>query len=85
MHEMNENASKIFNPVLQKTILLVDDDEFQDEYRIYEPIIANQILMDSPVEEIRKVAETHESIDLEDMRILDNLWSPALRSSMPRK
>jgi len=37
---------------------LVDEDEFQDEYRIYEPVIANQILMDSPVEEIKKVAES---------------------------
>jgi hypothetical protein len=32
--------------------LLVDDDEFQDEYSIYEPVIENQILMESPVAEI---------------------------------
>jgi hypothetical protein len=36
--------------------LLVDEDEFQDEYRIYEPVIAHQILMESPVAEISKVA-----------------------------
>jgi PleD family two-component response regulator len=33
MHEMNENASEIFSFVLQKTILLVDDDE--DEHEIF--------------------------------------------------
>src|SRR6516225_246137 len=33
MHEMNENASEIVNYVLQKTILLVDDDE--DEHDIF--------------------------------------------------
>jgi hypothetical protein len=41
-----------------KEFLLVDEDEFQDEYNIYEPVIANQILMESPVEEIGKVAES---------------------------
>jgi hypothetical protein len=35
---------------------LVDEDEFQDEYRIYEPVIAHQVLMESPVNEIHKVA-----------------------------
>ena len=39
-----------------KEFLLVDEDEFQDEHRIYEPVIANQSLMDSDVSEIRKVA-----------------------------
>jgi hypothetical protein len=40
-----------------KEFLLVDEDEFQDEYNIYEPVIAHQVLMESPVEEIGKVAE----------------------------
>jgi len=35
---------------------LVDEDEFQDEHRIYEPVIANQLLVDSSYEEIAKVA-----------------------------
>ncbi|MFC6102913.1 hypothetical protein [Olivibacter domesticus] len=39
-----------------KEFLLVDEDEFQDEYRIYEPMIANQILIDSDYQEIQKVA-----------------------------
>lgn len=40
-----------------KEFLLVDEDEFQDEHNIYEPIIENQILIESPVEEIARVAE----------------------------
>jgi hypothetical protein len=40
-----------------KEFLLVDEDEFQDEYRIYEPVIAHQVLMESAVAEISKVAE----------------------------
>jgi len=39
-----------------KEFLLVDEDEFQDEYRIYEPVIAHQVLMESPVDEISKIA-----------------------------
>ena len=41
-----------------KEFLLVDDDEFQDEYSIYEPVIENQLLMESPVTEIAKVAKS---------------------------
>ena len=39
-----------------KEFLLVDEDEFQDEHRIYEPVIENQILIESPVAEISRVA-----------------------------
>lgn len=39
-----------------KEFLLVDEDEFQDEHRIYEPVIANQLLIDSSYGEIAKVA-----------------------------
>jgi hypothetical protein len=38
-----------------KEFLLVDEDEFQDEHRIYEPVIANQLLLDSSYGEIAKV------------------------------
>lgn len=41
-----------------KDFLLVDEDEFQDEYRIYEPIIENQALIDSNYSEIARVAAT---------------------------
>lgn len=39
-----------------KEFLLVDEDEFQDEHRIYEPMIANQILVESSYKEISRVA-----------------------------
>jgi len=40
-----------------KEFLLVEEDEFQDEHRIYEPFIENQLLVDSNFDEIQKVAE----------------------------
>lgn len=39
-----------------KEFLLVEEDEFQDEHRIYEPFISNQILVDSNYSEIIRVA-----------------------------
>ncbi len=57
---LNECADEDIEPELEdylKEFLLVDEDEFQDEYRIYEPVIANQILMESPVKEIANVAD----------------------------
>lgn len=57
---LNECEDEEIEPELEdylKEFLLVDEDEFQDEYRIYEPVIAHQILIESPVEEIAKVAK----------------------------
>jgi len=57
---LNECADEDIEPELDdylKEFLLVDEDEFQDEYRIYEPVIANQILMESPLNEIAKAAD----------------------------
>jgi len=45
-----------------KEFLLVDEDEFQDEHRIYEDVIANQVLMESSLEEIARVSK---SLDME--------------------
>ena len=56
---LNECEDEDIEPELDdylKEFLLVDEDEFQDEYRIYEPVIANQILIESPVSEISKAA-----------------------------
>ncbi len=56
---LNECEDEDIQPELEdylKEFLLVDEDEFQDEYRIYEPVIENQILMESPVAEIGRVA-----------------------------
>lgn len=40
-----------------KEFLLVEEDEFQDEHRIYEDVIANQMLMESTIEEIARVSK----------------------------
>ena len=56
---LNECRDEDIAPELDdylKEFLLVDEDEFQDEYRIYEPVIANQVLIESPVAEVAKVA-----------------------------
>ena len=51
-----------------KEFLLVEEDEFQDEHRIYEDIIANQILMDTSMEEIAKASnELPEDSELKDL------------------
>ena len=58
---LNECEDEDIEPSLEdylKEFLLVDEDEFQDEYRIYEPVIENQILLESPAAEISKVAQT---------------------------
>jgi hypothetical protein len=58
---LNECEDEDIEPGLDdylKEFLLVDEDEFQDEYRIYEPVIENQILMESPVAEISRVAKS---------------------------
>ncbi|MFZ4861884.1 hypothetical protein ACL9RF_06830 [Sphingobacterium sp. Mn56C] len=46
-----------------KEFLLVEEDEFQDEYRIYEKVIANQILVESDYAEIAKVSKTVTSFE----------------------
>lgn len=56
---LNECEDEDIEPELSdylKEFLLVDEDEFQDEYRIYEPVIENQILMESPISELGRVA-----------------------------
>ncbi|RFZ94077.1 hypothetical protein D0C36_00505 [Mucilaginibacter conchicola] len=58
---LNECADEDLEPELEdylKEFLLVDEDEFQDEHRIYEPVIAHQILVESPVSEVNKIAAT---------------------------
>ncbi|WP_437917809.1 hypothetical protein [Sphingobacterium sp. LRF_L2] len=56
---LNECADDDIEPSLDdylKEFLLVEEDEFQDEYAIYEAVISNQILVESSYEEIGKVA-----------------------------
>ncbi|PPL00324.1 hypothetical protein [Parapedobacter indicus] len=57
---LRECADEQLEPQLDdylKEFLLVDEDEFQDEHRIYEPVIAHQILTDSSYGEIAKIAQ----------------------------
>jgi hypothetical protein len=73
---LNECEDEDIEPGLEdylKEFLLVDEDEFQDEYRIYEPVITHQILMESPVNEIHKVA-----VSLPDDSELKELFYPIM-------
>lgn len=57
---LNECEDEDIEPSLEdylKEFLLVDEDEFQDEHYIYEPVIENQALIESPVEEISQAAQ----------------------------
>lgn len=52
---INECHDEKINPELDdflKEFLLVEEDEFQDEFHIYEDLISNQQLVDSSVEDI---------------------------------
>lgn len=63
---LRECADDKIKPSLEdylKEFLLVEEDEFQDEYSIYEKVIANQILVESDYSEIAKVSKTLTSGD----------------------
>jgi hypothetical protein len=68
---LNECRDEAIEPSLEDYLtefLLVDDDEFQDEHQIYEPIIANQILVESSPEEVKKIADKlSEDDELKDL------------------
>lgn len=68
---LNECRDEAIEPSLEDYLtefLLVDDDEFQDEHQIYEPIIANQILVESSPEEVKNVAvKLSEDAELKDL------------------
>lgn len=66
-----------------REFLLVDEDEFQDEHRIYEEVIANQILIDSSLDEVARVAK-----GLPEFSELKELFYPMMaffRNSNPDK
>ncbi|QNL49935.1 hypothetical protein H8S90_25160 [Olivibacter sp. SDN3] len=63
-----------------KEFLLVDEDEFQDEYRIYEPLLANQILIESSFQEIYKVADK-----IEENQELVELFYPIMSFFMEKE
>lgn len=56
-----ECADEDIDPDLEdflREFLLVDEDEFQDEHHIYEPILSRQILVESSYEEIGNAARS---------------------------
>src|SRR5690606_19765916 len=58
---LSECADEDIDPDLEdflREFLLVDEDEFQDEHHIYEPIISRQILVESSYEEIGSAARS---------------------------
>lgn len=57
---LNECEDEEIEPSLDdylKEFLLVEEDEFQDEHRIYEDVIAHQVLMETSYEEIARVSK----------------------------
>lgn len=73
---LNECKDEDIEPELEdflKEFLLVDEDEFQDEHRIYEDIIANQILMETSIGEIASAAA-----NVDDESELKDLFYPIM-------
>lgn len=73
---LRECADEEIEPQLSDYLtefLLVDEDEFQDEHRIYEPVIANQLLVDSIYAEIAKAAGS-----IPEEQELSNLFYPMM-------
>lgn len=56
IHECHDNDIEPDLDDFLKEFLLVEEDEFQDEHRIYESLIANQLLVDSDYKEIARIA-----------------------------
>lgn len=57
LNEANDTDTDINIEDFLYEFLLVDEDEFQDEHRIYEEIIANQELIEEPIGPISEVAK----------------------------
>jgi hypothetical protein len=56
--EANENEVEIGLEDFLTEFLLVEEDEFQNEYRIYESLIVNQDLMDADLSSIRNLKDS---------------------------
>lgn len=55
LKECNEDEEEPELSHFLKEFLLIDEDEFQDEYEIYEQVIANQMLVEAETSEIARV------------------------------
>ncbi len=58
LRECNEDEEEPELGHFLKEFLLIDEDEFQDEYEIYEQVIANQMLVEAETSEIARVYES---------------------------
>lgn len=58
LKECNEEEEEPELSHFLKEFLLIDEDEFQDEYEIYEQVIANQILVEAETSEIARVSKS---------------------------
>jgi len=76
---IDENIEPTLDDFL-KEFLLVDEDEFQDEYRIYEPMLVNQVLIDGNYKEIARIADSL----TEDQELAD-LFYPMMSFFMEKK
>lgn len=63
LKECNEDEEEPELSHFLKEFLLIDEDEFQDEYEIYEQVIANQMLVEAETSEIARI---YKSIPEED-------------------
>lgn len=63
LKECNEEEEEPELGHFLKEFLLIDEDEFQDEYEIYEQVIANQMLVEAETSEIARI---YKSIPEED-------------------
>lgn len=55
LKECNEEEEEPELGHFLKEFLLIDEDEFQDEYEIYEQVIANQVLVEAETSEIARI------------------------------
>lgn len=69
INEAKESGAKITLDDFLKEFLLTEDDLYQDEYFIYEPIIKNQQLVQGEVKDIVDTAKNIKEEDLEDIYV----------------
>lgn len=69
INECRETDADVSLDDFLKEFLLTEDDLYQDEYVIYEPIIKNQHLVDAEITEIIRVSETLEDDEIKEIFI----------------
>lgn len=69
INESKEAGAPISLDDFLKEFLLTDDDLYQDEYVIYEPIIKNQHLVEGEIQEIVESSENVEDEDIQEIYV----------------